>query len=76
MFVGTQSNQIFHYSRSITLKRVASYVDQSPRYCAQATKLLSKKCPSRGDPLANMCLVKVDSNFRLPSPEKNALSFV
>ena len=49
------SNQMFHYTRLITPKRVTSWRGPSPRHCAQATQLLSKKCRSGGDPLATLC---------------------
>ena len=49
------SNQIFHYTRCTTPKRVTSLRGPSPRHCARATQLLSKKCRSGGEPLATLC---------------------
>ena len=50
-----KSNQIFHYSRCITLKRITSlHQDPSPRHCARATLLLSKKCRISGERLATL----------------------
>ena len=49
------SNQIFHYKRCITPKRVMSWLGPSDLcYCTRATQLLSKKCHSRGEPLATL----------------------
>ena len=42
------SNLIFHYPRWITPKRVTGWRGPSPRHCARATQLLSKKCRSVG----------------------------
>ena len=50
-----KSNQIFHYTRWITPKRVTSWRGPSPRHCARATQLLSKKCHDGGEPLATLC---------------------
>ena len=47
-------NQIFHYTRCITPKRITSWRDPSPRHCARATQLLRKKCCSSGQPLATL----------------------
>ena len=71
----TKSNQIFHYTRCNTPKRVTSWRGPSPRHCAQATQLLSKKCRSGGEPLATLCPIwpAQDLNLRPPSPETNAL---
>ena len=52
-----KSNQIFHYIRCNTQKRVTSLRGPSPRHCAGATQLLSKKCLSDGEPLATMCTI-------------------
>ena len=52
-----KSNQIFHYTRWITPKRVTSWRGPSPRHCARATQFLSKKCRSGGEPLATLCLI-------------------
>ena len=41
-------DQIFYYTRWITPKRVTSWRGPSPRHCARATQLLSKKCRSGG----------------------------
>ena len=43
-------NQIFHYTRCITLKRITSLRGPSPRHCAQATQILAKKMSQRGEP--------------------------
>ena len=51
----SNQNQIFHYTRCKTPKRVASWRGPSPRHCAQATHLLLKKCCSGGEPLATLC---------------------
>ena len=45
---------MFHYTRCITPKRVTSRRGPSPRHCALATQLLSKKCRSGGKPLATV----------------------
>ena len=47
-----QINQIFHYTRCITPKRVTNLRGPSLRHCARATQLLSKKCLNGGEPLA------------------------
>ena len=52
--IAYKSNQIFHYTRWITPKRVTSLRGPSPHHCAQATQLLSKKCRSGGEPLATL----------------------
>ena len=49
------SNQNFHYTRSDTPKRVTSWRGPSPRHCAGATQLHSKKCRNGGEPLATLC---------------------
>ena len=56
-------------------KRVASLRGPSPRHCARATQLLSKKFRSGGEPLAKLCLIwpARDLNLRPPAPEANAL---
>ena len=71
-------NQIFHNIRWITRKRVTSWRGNSassPRHCARATQLLSKKCRSDGEPLATLCPIwpARDLNLRPPAPETNAL---
>ena len=43
-----QLNRIFHYTRCITPKRVTSLRGLSPRHCALASQLLSKKRCSGG----------------------------
>ena len=43
-------NEIFRYTRCKTPKRVTSLRGPSPRRCARATQLLSKKCRSGGEP--------------------------
>ena len=50
-----KSNQIFHYTRCNTLKRVTSWRGPSPRYCARPAHFLLKKCCSGGEPLATLC---------------------
>ena len=50
-----QSSQIFHYTRCNTPKRVTSLWGPSPRHCARATQLLSKKCRSGSELLAILC---------------------
>ena len=57
------SNQIFHYTRCITPKRVTSWQGPSPRRCAWTTHLLSKKCCCGGEPLATLCLIWLAQNF-------------
>ena len=51
------SNQIksFIYTRCSTPKCVTSLRGPSPRHCARATQLLSKKCCSDDEPLATLC---------------------
>ena len=49
-----ESIQIFHYTRCITPKRVTTWRGPSPRHCARATQLRSKKCRSGGEPLATL----------------------
>ena len=70
-----QINQIFHYTRCNTPKRVTSWRGPSPRHCARATQLLSKKYRSGGEPLATLCPIWPvrDLNLRPPAPETNAL---
>ena len=50
--VKSNQNQIFCYTRCITSKRPTSLWGPSPRHCAWATPLFSKKCRSGGEPLA------------------------
>ena len=71
----TNANQIFHYTRCNTPKRVTSLWGPSPRHCARATQLLSKKCRSGGEPLATLCPIwpARDLNLGPPAPETNAL---
>ena len=71
----SQINQIFHYTRCNTLRRVTSWRGPFPRHCTRATQLLSKKCRSGGEPLATLCPIwpARDLNFRPPAPETNAL---
>ena len=54
MSLANQINQIFHYTRCNTPKRVTSWRGPSPRHCAWVTQLLSKKCRSGGEPLATL----------------------
>ena len=55
--------------------RVTSRRNPSPRHCALATQVLSKKCCSGGEQLATLCPIwpAWDSNLRPPAPETNAL---
>ena len=69
-----KSNQIFHYTRCITSKRVTSWRDPSPRHCAQATQLCSKKCRSGGEPLATLCPISPARDLNLEPTATNALS--
>ena len=68
-------SSLFHYTRCNTPKRVTSWRGPSPRHCARATQLLSKKCRSGGEPLATLCpiLPARDLNLRPHDPETNAL---
>ena len=66
------SNQIFHYTRCITLKRVASWRDPSPCYYTRITQLLSIKCGIGDEPLAIRLDRVRDLNLRPPASEKNA----
>ena len=70
-----KSNQILHYTHCNTPKRITSWRGPSPRHCARATQLLSKKCHSGGEPLATLCptWTAQDLNLRPPAPETNAL---
>ena len=73
--VKSNQNQIFYYTRCSTPKRVTSWRGPSPRHCARATQLLSKKCCSGGGPLATLCPIwpARDLNLWPPAPEPNAL---
>ena len=70
-----KSNQIFHYTCCNTPKRVTSWRGPSPRHCARATQLLSKKYRSGGEPLATLSPIwpARDLKLRPPAPETNAL---
>ena len=59
----------FHYTRCISLR------GPSPRHCARATQLLSKKYRSGIEPLATQCSIRParDLNLGPPAPETNAL---
>jgi len=46
-------NQTFHYTRSISPKRVTRLRCPSPRYSVKATQL----CVSGGEPFATMCKI-------------------
>ena len=48
-------NRIFYYTRCITSKRVTSWRSSSPRHCALATQLLSKKYCSGASPWQHCC---------------------
>ena len=50
-------SKIFHYTRCIRPKRVTSWQGPSPRDCARAAELLSKKCRNGGELLAILCLI-------------------
>ena len=50
----TKSLSLFHYTRCNTPERVTSWRGPSPRHCARATQLLSKKCRNGGEPLATV----------------------
>ena len=69
------SNQIFHYTRCITPKRVTSWRGPSLHHCALATQLLSKKTPQRWQAVGNTVtnLTGRDLNLRPPAPETNSL---
>ena len=76
------SNQFFHYTRCIVLKRVTSLQGPSPRQRLDNTAPL-KKGRSDGEPLATLCPLwpAWDLNFRPTTPETNTgqtgrLSFV
>ena len=58
------SNQIF-CSRCNTSKRVTSWRGPSPRHCARATQLLSKKCRGGGARMATLCLISSAGNLNL-----------
>ena len=64
-----------YYTRCITQKRVMGWRGPSPRDCARATQLFSKKCRSGGELLAKLCPIwpAQDLNLRPPAPETNAL---
>ena len=52
----TNKNQIFHYTRCITPKRVTILRGSSPRHCARATQIHLEECRrSGGKPLAKLC---------------------
>ena len=69
------SNQIFHYTRCITQKRVTSLRDPCPHHCARATQLISSKCFSCGEPLGTLRPIWLarDLDLRSPAQETNAL---
>ena len=71
-----KSNQIFHYTRCITPKRVTSLRGPSSRYCTRATQLFSKKWCNGDKVLATLCSIYPSPNLNLrPSaPETNAFS--
>ena len=52
-----KSNSKFCYIICITPKRVTNWRGPSPRHCAQAAQLLSKKCCSGGKPFATLCSI-------------------
>ena len=66
---------MFPYTRCTMPKRVTSLRSPTPRPCARATQLLSKKYSSGGEPLATLCPIWPvwDLNLRPPAPETNAL---
>ena len=67
-----KSKSKFFFTRCITLKHVMSLRCPSPRHCAQATRLISKKCRSSGEPLATLPDL-TGPRFDLLTPKKNAL---
>ena len=75
VFSNYSSNQIFHYTRCNTPKRVTSWWGPCPRHCAGTTQLLLKKCRSGGEQQAKLCpiLPARDLYLRPPAPEMNAL---
>ena len=74
IYVGAFSNQIFSYTCCITPKRVTNLLRPSPRYCARATRLLSKKCRSSVASRWQHCGRFRGLNLRPSSTETNALS--
>ena len=52
------SNQIFHFTHCIALKRVTNLPGQSPRHYALAAQLLMKKCRSSGKPSVTLSLTR------------------
>ena len=74
-YAKTNKNRIFDYTSCITPKRATILRGSSPRHCARATQLPSKKYRSVGKPLATLCPIcpARDSNLRPPAPETNAL---
>ena len=70
------SNQMFHYTRCTTPKRVMSLNYPLPRHCLRATQLLSKKCRRGNEPLATLHPIRParDLNLRLAALETNVLS--
>jgi len=51
-------NQIFHYTRPITKKRVTSLRCPSPRHSAKATQLqYLRRYWSGGEPFATLCKI-------------------
>ena len=68
-----ESNQVFYYNRCITPKSVITLRSSSPRHCARAKQLLSKKCCCRGEQLAKLCPIwqAWDLKFRSNAPETN-----
>ena len=71
----TKSNQIFHYTRCNSPKRVTRLRGLYPHHCTWATQLHSKKCCSGGKPLATLCQIwpAQDLNLRPPASATNTL---
>ena len=70
-----EPNQTFCYTRWNTPKSVTSLRSPSPRHCAWATELPSKKYRSSSQPLAALNSIGRDRdlNLRPPAPTTNAL---
>ena len=65
----SNQNQIFLYTRCITLNHVTSLRGPSSRHCARATLLFSKKCCSSGEPLATLSDL-TGPKIELPLPRR------
>ena len=67
-----KSNEIFHYTRCITPKRVTSWRIPSSFHCAWATQFLSKKLSGGGESLAMATLVSDLSGTRFEPPNSRS----